>query len=301
MHPSVIFLSLFLLYDPLENDMDKVLQTFFLLIIFLTFLGGLMFRLLEVPFDSATIHRGYSASGMTLLLVGLGLAMVLAYVFFILFDVKEENQRHTEAKRHGSMVLSLEAQINDTNDYQEVLQLGERWLDSKTEGGRRPVVVTSFRSSHHPEVLKRCEYLQQHVPALRNAYFHSQSSHECSPTRTDQNFKIPADQMKKAWTVSEEGREKDGKEKTWCDVYVFSLLNVCVLSVLFLCRNVDDLVQCGLQGQFRVSLQHDVLSWAIMRQHRKGLREAPVQALQRRGEEETKEVLFKEQHGKGAS
>jgi hypothetical protein len=133
------------------------------------------------------------------LLLGAGFAALITFVLFLWYDVRNE----IKDNRHRQQIRTLKEQIYSANNYDNILLAGRKWLDELTQlspDKRRPVVATCFNSHIHQEVLKMCDELRGQTPALRDAYFHSQSKNPVSPTH---GYEPAADsnELKGAWPI----------------------------------------------------------------------------------------------------
>jgi hypothetical protein len=133
------------------------------------------------------------------LLLGAGFAALITFVLFLWYDVRNE----IKDNRHRQQIRTLKEQIYSASDYDNILLAGRKWLAKLTElspDKRRPIVATCFNSHHHPEVLEMCDELRGQIPALRDAYFHSQSENPVSPTHNNEPAADP-NELKKAWQI----------------------------------------------------------------------------------------------------
>jgi hypothetical protein len=196
---TVLYLALLLLYSPFEDAQHRLLQALFLLSMVLTFVGSLMLQLDGIPFDATTVSKGYNESGVVALLLGAGFVALVAFVLFLWYDVRDELKDNL----HRQQIRTLKEQIYSASDYDNILLAGRKWLDELTElspDKRRPVVATCFNSHRHPEVLEMCNELRRQTPALRDAYFHSQSKNPVSPTHSNEPAADP-NELKKVWQI----------------------------------------------------------------------------------------------------
>jgi hypothetical protein len=170
---AVLYLALLLLYSPFEDAQHRVLQALFLVSMVLTFVGSLMLQLDGILFDSTTVSKGYNEHGVAALLLGAGFIALIAFVSFLWFDVRDE----LKDDLHRQQIRALKEKIYSAIDYDNILLAGRKWLDELTElppDKHRLVVATCFNSHRHPEVLEMCDELRGQIPALRDAYFHSE-------------------------------------------------------------------------------------------------------------------------------
>jgi hypothetical protein len=165
----------------------------------LTFVGSLMLQLDGIPFDSTTVSKGYNEQGVVALLLGAGFVALITFVLFLWYDVRDELKDNL----HRQQIRTLKEQIYLASDYDNILRAGRKWLGELTElspDKRRPIVATCFNNHSHPEVLKMCDELRGQTPALRDAYFHSQSDHPVSPTHSNEPAADP-NELEKAWSI----------------------------------------------------------------------------------------------------
>jgi hypothetical protein len=106
---TVVYLALLLLYDPLQDRTDGLLQAFFAIILIFSFVGSLMLQLVDVQFGETSTTQGYTESGATALILSLAAAVFVAFGIFASIDfyakreaaerTREEEEEVAQRKR----------------------------------------------------------------------------------------------------------------------------------------------------------------------------------------------------------
>jgi hypothetical protein len=100
---TAIYLALFLLWDPFEEQTDKLLQTCFLLIILLIFMTSLMLQLLATDLKHGTL-LGYNQTTVDILMLGSTSSLVILFMAFFTYDMHVNSQKPFFQFENGELV-----------------------------------------------------------------------------------------------------------------------------------------------------------------------------------------------------